>query len=159
MSLTIKPFEQLIAEALTGEIITGGQKGNAAAIVKRANTALAIAQGVAAISAGNAGPGVASIGAALASSQLDAGVALAINGLIAIAGQQVELFATINAALPMLGTVATSVIANVTAGIISAATAELAKYQAPTPATGAGPAQNTQGSAAASVAGAAASKG
>jgi hypothetical protein len=131
MSFNIQPFESLIASAITGEIISGGQKGNAASIVKRANTALAVATALQQFAEGNAAPGIAALGAALGSSDLDPGVSLAVHGLFALLGQQTALLASINSAIPGLGTVATTVSENVITGIIAAANAEIAKYGTP----------------------------
>jgi hypothetical protein len=131
MNLSIQPFESLIASAITGEIISGGQNGNAANIVKRANTALQVATAFQQLSAGNAAPGVQALSAALSSSELDPGVALAVQGVFGIAGQQSALISAINSAIPGLSAVPTAIIANVTAGIVAAANAEIAKYGTP----------------------------
>jgi hypothetical protein len=132
--MNIVPFEQLIATALAGEIISGGQNGNAANIVKRANTALAVGTAVSQLGQGNAAPGVQALGVALASSNLDPGVSLAVQGLFGIASQQAELIAELNKAIPALSSQATTLIANVAAGVIAAANAEIAKYGTPAPA-------------------------
>ena len=126
--MTIQPFETLIAEALAGAIISGGQKGNGPAIIKRAQTALAIASGFQQLAQGNAAPGVAAIQTALTNADLDPGVALAINGVFSIGAQQASLLASINAMIPGLGTVALTISENVATGVISAANAEIAHY-------------------------------
>jgi hypothetical protein len=125
MNLSIQPFESLIASAITGEIISGGQNGNAANIVLQVATAFQQ------LSAGNAAPGVQALSAALSSSELDPGVALAVQGVFGIAGQQSALISAINSAIPGLSAVPTAIIANVTAGIVAAANAEIAKYGTP----------------------------
>lgn len=128
MSLTIKPFEQLAAEAITGLIITGGQKGNATNIVKRATTALAVSTAFTDIASGNAAAGVAALQAAVSNSSLDPGVGLAVQGLFGIAAQQLSLASTLNNALPIFGASAEAVATNVAAGVTAAANAEIAKY-------------------------------
>lgn len=126
--MNLVPIEQLVATGIAGEIISGGQKGNAAAIVKRANTALAVSAAFAQLSQGNAAPGVTALGSALSNSDLDPAVAIAVQGLFGIFAQQAALFLNINASLPGLGTVATTIMQNVASGITTAANAELAKY-------------------------------
>jgi hypothetical protein len=132
MSLSVVPFEQAAAEALTGLAITGGQAGNAASIVKRANTALAVAQAVQQLAAGNAAPAIAAIQTILANSSMDPGVALAVQGLFAIGQQQLQLVQSFGNLIPLAGATAEAVANNVAAGITAAANAEIAKYGAST---------------------------
>jgi hypothetical protein len=134
MSLTVAPFEQVAAEALTGLIITGGQNGNAANIVKRATTALAIVAAFNAINSGNAAAGIAAIQAALSNANMDPGVNLALQGLFSIGSQMLALNANIAAGLPLVGTTIEAVVTNISAGVTAAANAEIAKYGTPQPA-------------------------
>lgn len=130
MSLTLQPIETLLTTGLAGAIISWGQKGNGPAIVKRANTALAIVASGNALIAGNATLGVQLLGSALNASDLDPAVATAIQGLFAIGAQQLGLLATLQGAT-VTGEFAETVATNIAAGITAAANAELAKYGTP----------------------------
>ncbi len=127
--MSITPFEQLIAEGLTGLIITGGQGGNAANIVKRANTALEVVSAFNAINTGNAAQGVGLLQAAMSNADLDPGVNLAVQGLIGLGVQALSLNSNLAAGIPLIGTTAEAITANVLAGITAAANAEIAKYK------------------------------
>lgn len=128
MNLSIVPFEQLIAEGLTGAIISGGQGGDAAKITKRANTALAVIAGLNQINGGDAAGGVQALSAAISSADLDPGVSLAVQGLFTIAAKQAQLLASVGGTT-LIGGVAEQIYANVASGVSAAANAELAKYQ------------------------------
>ena len=128
MSLSIQPFESLLASAITGLIITGGQKGVAASIVKRANTALAIGNALSSLEQGNSAPAIGALQGVINNSDLDPGVAVAVKGAFTLISQQSALLASINGAIPGLGTVEATVAANISAGIVAAANAEIAKY-------------------------------
>jgi len=134
MSLNIVPFEQAAAEMITGLLITGGQNGNAESIVKRANTALAVAGAFAAINSGDAN-GIAALQAALGNANLDPGVNLGLQSLLAIGTQQLATLATANKGLPLIGATATAIAGNILSGITAAANAEIAKYGTSAPAT------------------------
>ncbi len=121
-------FEQLGATLLTGLIISGGQKGDPVKIVKRANTALAVATAVTALGDGDAAGGVAALQGILSDTNLDPGVALAVHGLFGIGAQQLALLSSLNKALPFFGASAEAVAMNIAAGITQAANAEIAKY-------------------------------
>lgn len=129
MNLNIVPFEQAAAEMITGLLITGGQNGNAETIVKRANTALAVAGAFTAINSGDPS-GITALQSALANSNLDPGVNLGLQSLLAIGTQQLATLGTANKGLPLIGATATAVATNILAGIEAAAQAEIAKYAA-----------------------------
>jgi hypothetical protein len=129
MSLNIVPFEQAAAEMITGLLITGGQKGNAGSIVKRANTALAVADAFTAINSGDP-TGVVALQSALGNSNLDPGVNLGLQSLLAIGTQQLAGLSGLNKGLPLIGATATAIAANILTGITAAANAEIAKYAA-----------------------------
>jgi hypothetical protein len=133
MSLNIVPFEQAAAEMITGLVITGGQNGNAANIVKRANTALAVAGAFTKINAGDPS-GIADIQAALTNSNLDPAVNLGLQSLLSIGTQQLAALAGANKGLPLIGATASAIAGNILTGITAAATAEIAKYGTLTPA-------------------------
>lgn len=127
MSLNIVPFEQGLAEMITGLLITGGQNGNAQSITKRANTALAVARAFTEINNGDPA-GIALLQGALSNADLDPGVNLGLQSLLAIATQQLGTLAATNKGLPLIGATATAIATNVLAGITAAAQAELAKF-------------------------------
>jgi hypothetical protein len=128
MNPLIQPFETAAAQALTGLIISGGQKGNAAAIVKRANTALAVAAAVTALASGNPAPAIAALQGVLSNADMDPGVALAVQGVFQIGQQQLALAQTLGNLIPLAGATAEAIAANVANGVTSAANAEIAKY-------------------------------
>jgi hypothetical protein len=130
MNLALQPIETLLATGFAGAIISWGQKGNGPAIVKRANTALAVVAAGNALLAGNSAQGVQLFSSALQSSDLDPGVATAIQGLFSIGAQQLGLIATVNG-VTAAGQLAETVATNIAAGITAAANAEIAKYGTP----------------------------
>lgn len=132
--MNIVPFEQAAAEAITGLIVTGGQKGDAAKIVKRAQTALAVATAVTGLASGDPAPAIAALQAVLSNANMDPGVALAVQGLFSIGQQQLQLSATLGKLIPLAGATAEAVATNVAAGITAAANAEIAKYGSAAPA-------------------------
>lgn len=136
MSLTIVPFETFIAEALTGQIIRGGQGGNAAKIVSRANVALEVVQAAQAINTGNAAQGIALLTAAAAKADVDPAFGLAVSGAMTLIAQQAALVKNI-ADVTLLGQAADLIEANIASGVTNAANAEIAKYGTPAPAAAA----------------------
>ena len=139
MSLTIAPFESLIAEALTGAIISGGQNGDPVKITARANAALAAITGIQQILAGNATAGVASLTAAAKITNIDPGIGLAVQGALLLVAQQAALVNSV-AGATILGTVQAAIANNIIQGATAAANAEIAKYAAAVAATPAAPA-------------------
>jgi hypothetical protein len=127
MTLSITPFEQLIAEAITGAIITGGQNGDAVKITARANAALSGIAGAEQILQGNAAQGVALLLSAAKTANLDPGVTLAIQGALALVVQQATLVNSVTVGT-LAGQVAVAVVNNVIAGATAAANAEIARY-------------------------------
>jgi hypothetical protein len=130
MSFQLAPLETVAAEAVTGLFISAGAKGVAATIVKRANATLAVVNAVSQIEAGNTVVGLSSLTAALGSSNLDPGEALALQGFLTQLAQQASLVNSILGAT-ILGTVATTVQANIVTGVTNACNAEIAKYAPP----------------------------
>jgi hypothetical protein len=100
---TITPFEQFIAEALTGLIITGGQKGDAVAITKRATTALNVATAITSIASGDAATGIAALQQAATNANLDPGVNLAVQGAFSFVVQTSALNGVLLNGLPIVG--------------------------------------------------------
>lgn len=131
MSLfTITPFEQFIAEALTGLIITGGQKGDAVAITKRATTALNVATAITSIASGDAATGIAALQQAATNANLDPGVNLAVQGAFSFVVQTSALNGVLLNGLPIIGATTEAIAVNFAKGVTAAANAELAKYGA-----------------------------
>ena len=127
--MALTPFEQAAAEAATGLIITGGQKGNATAIVKRAQTALAVGTALQGLAAGNSAPAISALQAVLQSASFDPGVALAVQGLVTLGQQQLALVNQLGSLIPLAGLTAEAVATNIAAGVIAAANAELKRYE------------------------------
>lgn len=122
------PPVQLAAEALAGLIISAGQKGNAANIVKRANTALEVGAALTALGNGDPTTGFNALNAALANSSLDPGIVLAFQGALSFGQQQVALAVNLNAFIPGLGATLDEVALNLGAAATTVGNAEIAKY-------------------------------
>jgi hypothetical protein len=130
MSLSISPLETIAAEGLTGLIISAGAKGVAATIVKRATAVLAIVTAISQVGSGSTVTGLSALNSALASSDLDPGEALALQGVLTQVANQASLFNSV-AGGSLAGVLASAVYANIAAGVTSACNAEIAKYGAP----------------------------
>lgn len=128
MPLIIDSAEVAAATILAGLIIAEGQSGDGPAILKRAQTALAVGESVAGLAEGNASAGIAALSAALANSDLDPAVILGLQSLVALGLQQAQIVVQLKGAVPLFGAQATEVLENVSAGIIAAANADIAKY-------------------------------
>lgn len=128
MSLTIQPFEQVVAETLTTWAIVGGQKGNAAAITARANAALAVASTIGSLASGNVTAAATALQAAVTTAGLEPGFALALQSLLGIVSAQAQAIQTAASAIPLAGEVLSAIDNNIVAGMTAAANAELAKY-------------------------------
>lgn len=128
MSLLIQPFEKTAAMLFAGLIISAGQKGDSVAILKRANTALAVSQGLSALAQGNATPGIAALESVLADQNLDPAVSASLTQAINLIIQQVSFVSLINSAIPLVGATAEIIAQNIADGVTAAANAEIAKY-------------------------------
>jgi len=131
MALTIQPFEQVLAEFITGKYMTSGQDATTtagqAAIVQRANTALEVVAAFNSINQGNVS-GLQSLQAVLSSTTTDPAMALVIQNLFTIGGSMLALNTNIVNGLPLIGATANQIASNIGAGITAAANAEIAKY-------------------------------
>lgn len=131
MNTFISPLETYAAEGVTGLIISNGAKGVAATIVKRATAILAIVTALQAIESGSTVTGLSGLTAALATSDLDPGEALAIQGFLTQLATQASLLNGILGTATIVGQIAATVIANVADGVQKACAVEIAKYGAP----------------------------
>jgi hypothetical protein len=130
-SLTITPFEQASATALTGLYCIIGAKGVPATILKRANTALAVGNALATLATGDVASASAAILAAVQNNpNLDPAIALAIKSALQVELTQWQAFAAIEEALPFsIAPDIETAIGNFAKGVIAGANAEIAKYQ------------------------------
>lgn len=128
--MSFVPLEQIVVTVLTGGIISGGQT-DPAVILKRANISLTLAQSVQSLLAGNTLPSLTAIQGVLNKADADPAVSVAIMQLLAMFGNQATLLASVNKALS-LGQINTPLVTNLLAGIITAANAEISKYQSAT---------------------------
>jgi hypothetical protein len=130
MNLVIAPLETIAAEGLTGLLISAGAKGVPAAIVKRANAILAVVTSVTAINSGNTVAGLSQLSTALATSDLDPGEALALQGVVTQIATQASLLNNVLGST-ILGTAGTAIYANIATGVTNACNAEIKKYGSP----------------------------
>lgn len=128
----IAPLETIAAEGLTGLLIKAGAKGVATAIVKRAKAILNVVTAVSAIDSGDTVNGLTSLSSALATSDLDPGEALALQGVITQIATQASLLNSVLKST-LTGEIASTVYANIATGVEAACKAEIAKYGTPAP--------------------------
>ena len=124
MSLVIAPLETIAAEGLTGLLISAGANGVVATKAKRATAILAIVTAITQINSGSTVTGLSALTAALGTTDLDPGEALALQGLVTQLANQASLLNSVVGGT-LLGTVATAVYANIATGITSACQAEI----------------------------------
>ena len=105
MSLTIVPFEQSFGTLAAGIIDTVGAKGDAATILKRANTTAAIAAALSDLATGNLTAATGAILAAIQSNpNLDPAVALALVNVLQIVALQWQALQAVSSLVPFLST-------------------------------------------------------
>lgn len=124
MSITIKPIEQLGAEALT-LLALHANSPSATTVAARAQNALKLAAVVAAVGAGNADGAMTALEAVTTSS--DPGVQQFISDFYSQAQSFLQFQLQLNAATPLIGAAAQAIATNVAAGITSVATAYIPK--------------------------------
>lgn len=131
MSLTIVPFEQSFGTLAAGIIDTVGAKGDAATILKRANTTAAIAAALSDLATGNLTAATGAILAAIQSNpNLDPAVALALVNVLQIVALQWQALQAVSSLVPFLSTSVEALIGNFATGLAAGAAAEIAKYGA-----------------------------
>lgn len=125
MSITIQAPAQALATAITTFAITFNQKGNAAAIVGRANAALIVGQ---ALASGNLATVAAAVQTAVNIQGLEPGYALALQSLGNLLITEMQALLAIQQATPLVSELTQAVESDVSAGMIAAANAEIAKW-------------------------------
>lgn len=126
MSLTMS-LETLAAEGFTGLFLSAGQKGDGAKITKRAQTVLEIVTALTAVEQGNTVQGTTTLTAAIGSSDLDPGEALALQGLFGQIAKQAAAIVDLENNT-VAGQIAATVYTNIANGVAAACNAEIAKY-------------------------------
>lgn len=129
----IAPLETIAAEGLTGLLISAGAKGVPATMVKRADAILNVVTAVSEIDTGNTVAGLTALSSALATSDLDPGEALALQGVITQIATQASLLNNLLKAT-VAGQLGSTIYANIATGVTNACKAEIAKYGTPAPA-------------------------
>lgn len=125
MSLTIAAPAQALATAVTTFAITFKQNGNAAAIVARANAALIVGQ---AMQSGNLATVAAAVQSAVGVQNLEPGYVLALSSLGNILLTEMQALQALIQATPLASELQQAIEADVAAGMIAAANAEIAKW-------------------------------
>lgn len=128
MTDLIQNGEQLLATALTGQIIAGIAKSDAAKRVSAANTVLAVATAIQAIGNGDAAGGTADLTNVFTATSLDPAVAAGLLGLVKLGMAQLSLASSVAKFIPIFGATASAVLENIAAGAITAANLEIKKY-------------------------------
>lgn len=126
-SIFVAPFVSI----LTGKIITAGTADSPAKIVGRAEELIAINTAFVEINSGNTA-GVAALQSALATTNLDPGVALALQSLFAGIANQLSLLGAV-AGSTILGQTATTILDSILMTATTAANAYVTKYGAAPP--------------------------
>lgn len=121
-----------LVDILTGKIIEGGTGMVPAKIVARADELIAINTAMLAINSGNP-TGLASLQAALSTTALDPGEALAVQSLLAAVSNQLALLSNV-AGSTLLGQANTAILDSILATATTAAQAYVTKYGAAAPA-------------------------
>lgn len=126
MSLTIKPFEQIVAEFDTLVAIHLGAK-TAADLSARAAIALQVASIFGALGTGDVTGAQGAIQTLVTSATTDAGTQQFIGDALQLGSTLLQTQLAINSAVPILGAAAQAIAANIAAGM----TAIASKYPAP----------------------------
>lgn len=127
LSLSIKPFEQVLAEIATTVAIRRGG-ANTATQLARAQVAATVGAIVKTASTGDLGAAGAALQALLAAKTNDPGTAQVITDLSNIANTALSAEAGILAATPVVGATVEAVLGNVASGISAVAAAYVVKY-------------------------------
>jgi hypothetical protein len=130
MSLTIRPFEQSIAELGTLIGIHIGAK-NAAAVAARAQAALQVSAALSAASSGDLSTAQTELAGVVSSASSDPGVKQFLGDLTSQASSLLQFNLQLGAEVPILGTAAQAIFGQAAAGIKAIAS----QYPAPPAAT------------------------
>jgi hypothetical protein len=119
-----------VVNLITGQIIHAGTGGDATKIVARAQALLAINAAITDINAGNSAAGMTALSAALNTSNLQPGEAIALYNLMQVLGNQLGLLQGVLGST-VLGITEGAILTNVLAAGSAVAQAEIAKAGAP----------------------------
>jgi len=129
MSLNASLLIAPLIDIITGKIIESGAGGDPAKLVARANELIAINTALLAINTGSA-EGIAALQAALNTTALSPGEALALQALLGSVAKQIALLTTI-AGSTLIGQAATDVLDSIVTTANTAAQAYVTKYSPP----------------------------